>query len=99
MVTFFIGLAILLVGGFFYSKLAVRVFGPDDRKTPCYTKADGVDFVPMPCWKNSLINLLNIAGTGPILALFKVYFSAPLPSSPFLWEMLWGVHCTTISPA
>ncbi|MGN0307962.1 MAG: carbon starvation protein A, partial [Lachnospiraceae bacterium] len=55
MVTFFIGLAILLVGGFFYSKLAVRVFGPDDRKTPCYTKADGVDFVPMPCWKNSLI--------------------------------------------
>jgi len=40
---------------------------PDDRKTPAYTKTDGVDFVPMVTWRNSLINLLNIAGTGPIL--------------------------------
>ena len=78
MITFFIGLAILLVGGYFYSGLAVKVFGPDDRKTPCYTKADGVDFVPMPLWKNSLINLLNIAGTGPILGPIQGILFGPI---------------------
>ena len=44
-----------------------RAFVPDDRTTPAIEKADGVDYVPMPKWRNSLINLLNIAGTGPIL--------------------------------
>lgn len=78
MITFFIGLAILIVGGFFYIKLGVKVFGPDDRKTPCYTKADGVDFVPMPLWKNSLINLLNIAGTGPILGPIQGILFGPV---------------------
>ena len=78
MTTFFIGLAILLVGGLLYSKLAVKVFGPDDRKTPCYTKADGVDYVPMPLWKNSLINLLNIAGTGPILGPIQGVLFGPI---------------------
>ena len=66
MTSFLIGLAILLFGGILYSKLCVRVFGPDDRQPPAYTKQDGVDFVPLPCCKNSLINLLNIADTDPI---------------------------------
>ena len=78
MITFFIGLAILVIGGFLYNKLCVKVFGPDDRKTPCYTKADGVDFVPMPLWKNSLINLLNIAGTGPILGPIQGILFGPI---------------------
>ncbi len=78
MITFFIGLAILVIGGFLYSKLCVKVFGPDDRKTPCYTKADGVDFVPLPLWKNSLINLLNIAGTGPILGPIQGILFGPI---------------------
>ena len=67
MTTFIFGLVILIVGGFLYGKLCTKVMKPDDRKTPAYTKEDGVDFVPMKTWKNSLINLLNIAGTGPIL--------------------------------
>ena len=78
MITFFIGLAILVVGGFLYSKLCVKIFGPDDRKTPCYTKGDGVDYVPMPMWKNSLINLLNIAGTGPILGPIQGILFGPI---------------------
>ena len=78
MITFFIGLAILVIGGFLYSKLCVKVFEPDDRKTPCYTKADGVDFVPLPLWKNSLINLLNIAGTGPILGPIQGILFGPI---------------------
>ncbi len=78
MITFFIGLAILIVGAFFYGKLCERVFGPDDRKTPAYTKEDGVDYVPMSTWKNSLINLLNIAGTGPILGPIQGILFGPL---------------------
>jgi carbon starvation protein CstA len=67
MQTFIIGIVILVVGGALYGSLCQKVFAPDDRETPAFTKQDGVDFVPMPKWKNSLINLLNIAGTGPIL--------------------------------
>ena len=63
MATFIIGLVILFVGAAIYGKFCEHVFGPDDRQTPAYTKQDGVDYVPMRGWKNSLINLLNIAGT------------------------------------
>ena len=42
MVTFIIGLAILFVGAALYGKFCERVFGPDDRKTPAYTKQDGI---------------------------------------------------------
>lgn len=67
MTLFIIGLVILLVGGHFYSKYVENQLDLDDRPTPAVAKADGIDFVAMPKWKNWLINLLNIAGTGPIL--------------------------------
>ena len=60
MTTFLIGLVILFVGGIFYGKYCDKVFGPDDRETPAITMNDGVDFVPMNKWKNSLIELLNV---------------------------------------
>ncbi len=78
MLTFIIGLAILAVGAFLYSKLCEKVFGPDDRKTPAYTKQDGIDYVPMKGWKNALINLLNIAGTGPILGPIQGILFGPI---------------------
>ena len=67
MLLFLIGIIFLLVGGHFYSKYVEKQLGLDDRETPAVKKADGIDFVAMPKWKNWLINLLNIAGTGPIL--------------------------------
>ena len=67
MITFLIGMAILVVGGVLYGAYIDKMFGADDRKTPAITMNDGVDFVPMNKWKNGLIQLLNIAGTGPIL--------------------------------
>ena len=67
MFLFIIGIIILLVGGYFYSKYVESQLNLDDRPTPAVAKADGIDFVAMPKWKNWLINLLNIAGTGPIL--------------------------------
>lgn len=67
MATFITGLVILLLGGWLYGKFVEHVFKPDDRETPAVRMKDGIDYVPMNKWKNALINLLNIAGTGPIL--------------------------------
>lgn len=78
MSTFLIGLVILFVGGLLYGKFADKVFGPDDRETPAITMNDGVDFVPMNKWKNSLIELLNIAGTGPILGPIQGILFGPI---------------------
>ncbi len=76
--TFIMGLIILIVGGALYGHLCQHVFGPDDRETPAFTRNDGVDYVPMPKWKNSLINLLNIAGTGPILGPIQGILFGPI---------------------
>ena len=78
MITFLIGLVILIGGGLLYGKLCENVFGPDGRETPAYAKQDGVDYVPMKTWKNSLINLLNIAGTGPILGPLQGILFGPI---------------------
>ena len=83
MATFILGLVILVVGAFLYGKLCEKVFGPDDRQTPAYTKQDGVDYIPMKGWKNDLINLLNIAGTGPIFS-FCACGSAYGPQAHFI---------------
>ena len=78
MATFLIGLVTLLVGGTVYGRFCEKVFSPDDRQTPAITKQDGVDYVPMGKWRNSLINLLNIAGTGPILGPIQGILFGPI---------------------
>ena len=66
MITFTLAL-LLLVGGYMvYGAYVNRIFAPDNRKTPAITKADGVDYIPLPTWKIFLIQFLNIAGLGPI---------------------------------
>lgn len=78
MVTFLIGLAVLVVGGAFYGWVCQKIFKPDDRATPAVRLNDGMDFVPMKTWKNSLIQLLNIAGTGPILGPIQGILFGPI---------------------
>lgn len=78
MVTFIIGLALLAVGGAVYGKVCEKVFRPDDRETPAVRMNDGMDYVPMKKWKNSLIQLLNIAGTGPILGPIQGILFGPI---------------------
>ena len=88
MISFFVCLA-LLIGGFtVYSKIAEKVFGPDDRKTPALTMTDGSDYVPMGTPRIFLIQLLNIAGLGPIFgalagACWDPAYSWGLPSEPY----------------
>lgn len=78
MTTFIIGVIILFVGGYFYGKYCERIFEPDDRITPAVAMADGIDYVVMPSWKNKLIELLNIAGTGPILGPIQGILFGPI---------------------
>ncbi len=78
MITFIAGLVILLVGGGIYGKVCEKVFRPDDRETPAVRLNDGMDYVPMKKWKNSLIQLLNIAGTGPILGPIQGILFGPI---------------------
>ena len=66
MITFFLSLALLIVGFLTYSKVIERVFRVDDRPTPAMVHPDGVDYVPMKTWRIFLVQLLNIAGLGPI---------------------------------
>lgn len=78
MTTFIIGLVILIGGGLAYGKVCEKVFGPDDRPTPAVSINDGVDYVPMKQSKNALIELLNIAGTGPILGPIQGILFGPI---------------------
>lgn len=67
MFTFLGAVALLIVGYVVYGAFVEKVFGIDEKRaTPAMSMADGVDFVPIE-WKNMfLIQLLNIAGLGPI---------------------------------
>ena len=86
MVSFLISLAVLIAGYFIYGRYISNLFGPDpNRQTPCYTKGDGVDFLPMPTWKVYMIQFLNIAGVGPI---FGAIMGAQFGTASYLWIVL-----------
>ena len=64
---FFGSVAALIVGYIVYAKVVERAFGIEpSRPTPAVSMADGVDYVVLPQWKVFLVQLLNIAGLGPI---------------------------------
>ena len=67
MLLFFASVAFLIIGYFFYGRIIDKLFAADPaRPTPAVTMADGVDYMELPVWKIFLIQLLNIAGLGPI---------------------------------
>jgi carbon starvation protein CstA len=82
MISFFACLAILIIGYFTYGKYVDNIFKSDDRNTPAYRLADGLDYVPMGTGKVFLIQLLNIAGLEPI---FGALAGAVWGPSVFLW--------------
>ena len=94
MVTFFIALAVLLLGYFIYGKFVEKVFGIDpQRATPATTMADGVDYVPMKPWRIFLIQFLNIAGVGPIIGAIM---GAQFGTASFLWIVFGSIFAGAV---
>lgn len=89
MITFLICLAVLVTAYFTYGRYLERVCGIDEKNpVPSKTMYDGVDYIPMPRWRVFLIQLLNIAGLGPI---FGALLGAAYGPVAFLWITLGGV--------
>ena len=93
MITFTLCLLVLIAGYFIYGRFIERVFGPDDRKTPALTKADGVDYIPLPTWKIFMIQFLNIAGLGPI---FGAIMGAKFGTASYLWIVLGSIFAGAV---
>lgn len=83
MVSFIIGIAALIAGYVVYAKVTEKIFGiRPESKTPAVRINDGVDFVVIPTWRATLIQFLNIAGTGPI---FGAIAGAAFGPAAFAW--------------
>jgi carbon starvation protein CstA len=83
MVAFVCGLVLLVAAYFFYGRLTESTVRPDpNRVTPAVARADGVDYVAMSTWRVYLIQLLNIAGLGPV---FGPILGALWGPQVFLW--------------
>lgn len=83
MISFFVSLALLVIGYCIYGKFVEKVFGPEfDKETPAISHPDGVDYVPMKTWRAFLVQLLNIAGLGPIFGALSGAIWGP---SVYLW--------------
>ena len=89
MITFLICLTLLVAAYFLYGAYLDRVCQIDDKAAvPSATLYDGVDYIPMPRWRTFLIQLLNIAGVGPI---FGAIMGACFGPVAFLWITLGGI--------
>ncbi|KQU63059.1 carbon starvation protein CstA [Bacillus sp. Leaf406] len=94
MITFIVSIIILVIGYFTYGKLIEKLFGvKEQRPTPAYAKKDDVDYVPMGTWKNSMIQLLNIAGVGPIFGPIMGALYGPVA---FLWIVLGSIFAGAV---
>ncbi|MBU8908346.1 carbon starvation CstA family protein [Desertibacillus haloalkaliphilus] len=94
MVTFLFSLLLLFFGYAFYSKFVERVFIIDDnRPTPANTKNDGMDFMPISWIKGSLIQLLNIAGLGPIFGAILGALYGPVA---FIWIVIGAIFAGAV---
>ncbi|MGO1922986.1 MAG: carbon starvation CstA family protein [Jeotgalicoccus sp.] len=95
MITFLGAIALLIIGYLTYGKFVEKVFQPKEhRTTPAYTQHDGVDYLPMSKNKNALIQLISIAGVGPI---FGPIMGALYGPPAFIWIVVGcifagGVH-------
>lgn len=82
MTAFLVALLALIGGYFIYGKIVDNLFGPTDKPTPAMVHNDGVDYIPLPTWKVFMIQLLNIAGLGPIFGALGGAIWGP---SVYLW--------------
>ena len=89
MITFLICLSALVIAYFTYGKYLEKVCEINPANpVPSKTHYDGVDYLPLPRWRIFLIQLLNIAGLGPI---FGALLGAAYGPVAFLWITLGGI--------
>lgn len=89
MAVFLAGIGLLVLGYVFYGRFVAQTVRPDpNRPTPAVRMADGVDFVAMPTWRVFLVQLLNIAGLGPV---FGPIMGALWGPQVFLWVVLGAI--------
>ena len=94
MISFFLSVAILIIGYFVYGAFLEKIFGiKEDNATPAVRLADGVDFVVLPNWKVFLIQFLNIAGLGPI---FGAIAGAMFGPAAFLWIVFGSIFAGAV---
>ena len=86
MYSFLICAAVLIASYFIYGKFIERIVGVDENnETPAKRLGDGVDYIPLPKYKNFLVHFLNIAGLGPIFGAIQGALFGP---AAFLWIVL-----------
>lgn len=86
LLTFLGSVLLLIIGYTVYGRFAERIYGGDAAMPmPCTTQEDGVDFVRLPTWKVFLIQLLNIAGLGPVFGALAGCLFGP---AALLWIVL-----------
>ncbi|KRG15895.1 carbon starvation protein CstA [Virgibacillus soli] len=94
MKTFLGGIILLILGYFIYGRIVEKAFGiKQDRPTPALVNHDGVDYVPMSTSKNALIQLLNIAGTGPIFGPIMGALYGPVA---FVWIVIGSIFAGAV---
>lgn len=94
MYTFLGGIILLIVGYFTYGKFVEKMFGvKEERPTPAYANKDDVDYVPMSTKKNALIQLLNIAGVGPIFGPIMGALYGPVA---FIWIVFGAIFAGAV---
>ena len=94
MITFLCGLMILILGYMFYAPYVQKQFVPTDAPTPAQRINDKRDFVPIKTSKVALIQLLNIAGIGPLLGAVQGILFGPVAFIliPLGCVIMGGVH-------
>ena len=94
MITFIVSIVLLIVGYFTYGKFVEKVFGVKDaRPTPAFAQRDNIDYLPMSTKKNSLIQLLNIAGVGPIFGPILGALYGPVA---FIWIVIGAIFAGAV---
>lgn len=89
MITLFVSIALLILGYLIYGKFIEKLFGASDKiETPVKRLYDGVDYIEMKPWRMYVIQLLNIAGLGPI---FGAILGAAYGPMAYVWIVIGSI--------